>query len=139
MLNATQPRAKQNLKIKEYLPGMVKTSRKTRWLVTSNAPKSVDELGFTSRDEGGAFNWWDVMPPKTEHWGAHYELGRAYAYELLDLLNNPEAEEENTHVMGCISTAIARWMPSVTGAATGMADGFFSVMSEFVATGTVNR
>ena len=132
-------RSSGNLKAKAYLPGTVKASRKTRWVVPTDAPKSVDELGFTSRDEIGAINWWDVIPPKTEYWAAHYELGRAYAYELLDLLNNPEAEGENTHVMGCISTAIARWMRSITGAATGMADGFFSVMSEFVATGTVNR
>ncbi|MBK7002997.1 MAG: hypothetical protein IPH35_24635 [Rhodoferax sp.] len=120
---------------------MVKASRKTRWLVGSAAPKSVDELTFTSRDEKGVINWWSVTVPKTNRWGVHYELGRAYAFELLDLLNIPESTDDDTHVLGCISTAIARWMQTVAGscAATGMADGFFSVISEFVSTGTVNR
>lgn len=140
MSDATHPRSKQNLTAKEYLPGMVKASRKTRWLVHSTSPKSVDELTFTSRDEIGAINWWSVTVPKTEYWGVHYELGRAYAFELLDLLHNPKATDDDTHVLGYISTSIARWMQTVAGsAATGMADGFFAVISEFVSTGTVNR
>ena len=140
MATDTVIRSNGNLKAKPYLPGMVKSSRKTRWLVGSLAPKSTDDLTFTTREENASFNWWNVTPPKTEYWAAHYELGRAYAYELLDLLNNPEAIDDNTHVLGCISTSIARWMPSVAGsAATGMADGFFSVISEFVSTGTADR
>ena len=140
MATETVNQTDKNLKTKPYLPGMVKASRKTRWLVGPHAPKTVDDLTFTSRDEGGRINWWDVTIPKTNYWHVHQMLGRAYAFEVLDLLNNPEAAEDNTHVMGCISGAIARWMPHAMGAAaSGMADGFFGVMSEYISTGTANR
>ena len=140
MATDTVIRSNRNLKTKEYFPGMMKASRKTLWLVGPNAPKSVEELTFTSRNKDGGFDWWSVTVPKTEYWGVHYELGRAYAFELLDLLHNPEATDDDTHVLGCISTSIARWMQTVAGsAATGMADGFFSVISEFVSTGTADR
>lgn len=140
MSNATQPRSNHNLRVKDYIPGMVKASRKTQWLVSSTSAKSADDLSFTSRDEMGHINWWSVTPPKTDYWHVHYTLGRAYAFELLDLLHNPEAKDNNTHALGQISTTIAHWMHTVAGsAASGMADGFFSVISEFVSTGTAGR
>ena len=82
-------RSGRGLKAKAY-PGLgFETSRKTQWLVSSSAPKSVDDLSYTSRDAIGRINWWDVSPPKTNYWGVHQMLGRAYAFEILDLLNNP--------------------------------------------------
>jgi hypothetical protein len=67
-------------------------------------------------------------------------LGRAYAFEVLDLLNNPSAEGENGGTLGYIMAAIARWLPTVSNsAASGIADGFFGVVSEYVATGSASR
>lgn len=132
--------ANNGLKVKPY-PGLgLKASRKTKWLVSNSAPKSVDELNFTARDAQGHIIWWNVTPPKTEYWHVHHELGRAYAFEVLDLLNNPNAERDHERVLGFIMAEIARWLPSVSGsAATGIADGFFGVVSEYVATGTASR
>lgn len=97
----TPVRSSRNLKTKEYFPGMVKASRKTRWLVSSTSPKSVDELTFTSRDELGPINWWDVAIPKTNYWDVHHTLGRAYAFELFDLLHNPEATDDEIQRARC--------------------------------------
>ena len=138
---------RQNMRVKKGLRAkawdgldILETSRKTRWLVTPNAAKSVDELTFTSRDSEGRINWWDVMPPKTDYWHVHEMLGRAYAFEVLDLLNNPKAEHGNEASLGFIIGAIARWLPTVSGtASSGMADGFFRVVSEYVATGSASR
>lgn len=131
---------RRGLKAKPY-PGVgYSTSRKTAWLVSASAPKCADELTFTARDAGGLMIWWDVTPPLTNYWHVHEMLGRAYAFEVLDLLNNPNAEKDNDWILGFILGAIARWLPSVSGsAASGIADGFFKVVSEYVATGTTSR
>lgn len=143
MATETINRSRKNLKVREYapgVPGMVIASRKTRWCVTENSPKSVDELKFTSRDHNGCIRWWDVVVPKTEYWGVHHALGKAYAFEVLDYIHNPEAQDVNGSELGNICGAIARWLPTVAGsAASGMADGFFGVVSEFVSTGTAAR
>jgi hypothetical protein len=140
MSNETVNRSLKNLKVSEYVPGIVKASRKTRWLVSTSSPKCADDLTFTSRDQKGCIRWWDVVVPKTNYWHVHHSLGRAYAFEVLDFLNNPEAQDVNGGELGFICTAIARWLPTVAGsAATGIADGFFGVISEFVSTGTADR
>ena len=140
MSNENVNRSRKNLKVSEYVSGIVKTSRKTRWLITTSSPNCVDNLTFTSRDEKGCIRWWDVVVPKTNYRDVHHSLGRAYAFEVLDFLNNPEAQDVNGCELGFICEAIARWMPTVAGsAATGMADGFFDVISEFVSTGTADR
>lgn len=140
MASETVNRSQKNLKVREYAPGMVTTSRKTKWHVSSSAPKTVDDLSFTSRNHNGIIQWWDVVVPKTDYWHVHHTLGRAYAFEVLDFLNNPESQEVNGHELGFICTAIAKWLPTVAGsAASGMADGFFSAISEFVSNGTADR
>lgn len=63
----------------------------TAWLVSSSSPRNVDELNFTSRDSDGAIRWRDVTPQKIDYYHAHQMLGRTYAFELLDLINNPKA------------------------------------------------
>jgi hypothetical protein len=119
------------------LPGP--TSRTTQWLLGPAAARSVDELSFTTRDELGRIDWWNVTPPKTDYWPAHQQLGRAYAFELLDLLNNPRAVDQQ-RVLSSVLGSIARWLPGVAGTgAEGMADGFFAVVDEYVATGSANR
>jgi hypothetical protein len=114
-------------------------SRRTTWLVPkSGPPKSADDLSFTSRDSEGRINWWDVTPPKTNYWHAHEMLGRAYAFELLDLINRPSKERPNVAAYVC--KAVGQWSMSADRSADGgMADGFFAVIGEFLETGTADR
>lgn len=135
-----QQRTKNGLIVKPIIDSIVRTSRKTNWIVTDRAAQTVDQLSFTSRDSVGRINWWDVKPPKTDYWHAHVILGRAYAFEVLDLLNNPNAKGDNEHTLGYIMDAISRWVatPGIPGA-SGMAHGFFSAISEYVARGTADR
>jgi hypothetical protein len=132
--------ATKGLKVKAMGETMRVASRKTQWIVSAGAAKTVDELTFTSRDAEGRIRWWDVNPPRTDYWPAHRMLGRAYAFEVLDLINNPDATDTPRHQLRCILGAIADWLPTVHGtSASGMADGFHSVISEYVATGTADR
>ncbi|WP_326536856.1 hypothetical protein [Pseudorhodoferax sp.] len=133
-------KTRRGLKAKPF-PGVgFETSRKTAWIVSTNAPKTADELTFTARDAEGRMIWWDVTPPRTNYWHVHEMLGRAYAFEVLDLLNNPSAEKDNEWTVGFTLGAIARWLPDVSGsAASGIADGFFKVIGEYAATGTASR
>lgn len=140
MAAETVKRKANGLRVKPYVGGITETSRKTTWLVTSNAPKTVDQLTFTARDGSGRIDWWCVQPPLTDYWHVHEMLGRAYAFEVLDLLNNPDASDDNEHVLRCILGAISSWLPTVANsAASGIADGFFGVIGEYVATGTASR
>lgn len=111
--------------------------RKTRWHVSNNSPKTVDELPFFGRDERGHAKWWDVTLPKTDYWHAHQMLGRAYAFDLLDLLNNPEGEFPE-HILSFIVGAQIRWQGNdPCGGA--VVHGFHEVLSEYLETGTANR
>jgi hypothetical protein len=105
----------------------------------SGRPESADDLSFTSRDGSGRINWWDVTPPKTDYWHVHEMLGRAYAFELLDLINRPGSKEP-PHVVTYVCQAVGRWSASVkNSAAGGMAAGFFDVIGEFLETGSADR
>lgn len=139
MAEKTSVRAR-GLRVKDYGPTMHETSRRTRWIVSSSSPKSAEELTFTTRLENGNFCWWHVTPPKTTYWHVHQMLGRAYAFEVLDLINNPATPDESRNCLRFILQAIATWLPTVqNSAASGMADGFFEVVDEYVSTGTANR
>jgi len=111
-------------------------ARKTSWYVSANSPKTVDDLNFTSRDEDGVIRWWDVVPPKTDYYHAHQMLGRAYAFELLDLINNPKAKGDNDRVFACIASELVR--QGHTGN-DGLYNGFFEGISEYLVNGTANR
>jgi hypothetical protein len=139
LVEVKNKRGSNRLNVKPPVEDLLTVFRKTKWIISPRSPKTADDLTFTSRDDLGRIRWWDVTPPKTDYWRVHVVLGRAYAFELLDLLNNPESgDEKNT--MSYISQAVCRWGPTVAGtAATGMADGFFAVLSEFLATGTADR
>ncbi len=135
---AKQAMANQNgaLAFKDLGYGL-EVNRRTTWVVTNNSPKSVDDLSFTSRGERGV-TWWDVTPPKTHYWHAHEMLGRAYAFELLDLINRPSKERPN--VAAYVLKAVGQWSVSADRLADGgMADGFFAVIGEFLETGTAAR
>lgn len=111
--------------------------RKSEWYVPGDAPKTADDMTFTSRDLQGRICWWDVTLPKTNYWSAHVVLGRAYAFELLDLINNPEAEESK-HILSYIVGDQMRWKgQDPCGGA--IIEGFHQVISEYLATGKVDR
>jgi hypothetical protein len=140
MATPTVRRISKGLDVSPLTNGSVLARRKTHWVVGADSPRTADQLSFTSRDDEGRICWWSVQPPQTNYWHVHQMLGRAYAFEVLDLLHNPDAEPGNERYLGFIISAIARWLPTVSStAASGIADGFFSVISEYVATGTASR
>ena len=107
------------------------------WHVGDEKIKTPDDLTFTSRNEKGHRCWWDVTPPNTDYWHAHQMLGRAYGFELLDLINNPGAELPE-HFLSCIVDAQMRWQGNdPCGGA--VVHGFHEVLSEYLATGTADR
>lgn len=111
--------------------------RTATWYVPGDAPQTADDLTFTSRDSGGRICWWDVTLPKTDYWSAHVVLGRAYAFEFLDLINNPKAEESE-HILSYVVAAQMRWRGhDPCGGA--IVEGFHQVISEYVTTGRVRR
>jgi len=121
-------------------PSFSEIKKRMRWSVDSSAPKTAEELSFVRRNEKGHMVWWDVTPPKTEYWHAHEMLGRAYAFELLDYVHNPESDAHE-RTIGIVCKAISGWAAATLNrtAACGMQSGFFNVLSEFIRTGTANR
>jgi hypothetical protein len=98
---------------------------------------TVDDLSFTSRDPQGRIRWWDIEYPKTTYWPVHEMLGRAYALELLDLIQNAKevGKPLYKHDFGFIAAEIARQNPPTGGVLTG----FFNTISEALITGEVER
>ncbi|MGL6160449.1 hypothetical protein [Microbulbifer sp.] len=119
----------------QRLNSTAKVNRKAKWRVPDDAPRTVDELNFTSRDPEGRIRWWDITRPKTDYWHALEYLGRGYAFELLDLINNPNKKGEVDHVFRCVAQEIVRERSSDDG----VASGFFAVFSEYMVTGTASR
>jgi hypothetical protein len=131
--------AKKNVVVLQRIDGLPGgyRQRRARWYVPQNAPKDAEDLTFTARDSEGRFSWWDVTLPKTDYWAAHAVLGRAYAFELLDLINNPKAEYHK-QILAFIVEAQMRWRGNdPCGGA--IVHGFHEVLSEYLATGTANR
>jgi hypothetical protein len=98
--------------------------------------RGADSLSFTSREPIGRIRWWDVTPPKTDYWHAHEMLGRAYALELLDLIQD-ENREISDHIFGHIATSIVRQGRTIEN--DGLYIGFFHAISEYLVTGKVKR
>lgn len=131
-------RSNNVVRLKDIGDGMRVANRKTEWILAGKPIQSVDDLSFFHRD-GNGVNWWDVVPPKTSYWHVHQLLGRAYAFELLDLLNNPDAEYPD-RILTCITGAMrkqSKMKNSWEGEA--IQDGFFEVLSEYLGTGKVSR
>lgn len=99
----------------------------------------VDSLTFTSRDSKGLIRWWDVTAPKTDYWHTHYSLGRAYALELIDMIQsaNKRTREEGKHTFGHIASTIVRQADEIPN--DGLYIGFFDTVSECLITGDVAR
>lgn len=108
-----------------------------KYLPSSSAARNVGELSFTSRDHEGRICWWDVTPPKTDYWHVHEMLGRAYAFELLDLIHNSGKDKElHKHAFGSIASEIVRRGHTMN---DGLYYGFFGAISEYLITGEVDR
>lgn len=119
--------------------GMSYTRRAHKWAITGDGPKKPDDLSFTSRDAEGRMVWWNVTPPKTNYWHVHEMLGRAYAFEVLDLLNTPDAECPE-RIVSYITLDMHRWSHTVPWcAAEGIMHGFFDALSEYLVTGSADR
>lgn len=119
--------------------GIKEASRRTRWGIPPNSPLKPEDLNFTGRDEEGRFVWWVVSVPKTDYCHPHHALGKAYAFELLDLMNNPAAEYP-PGILAFVTSAMMRWANQTNAAASeAVIYGFFSVLSEFIGTGTAVR
>jgi hypothetical protein len=125
-------------KAKDVGSGIKEVKRTTKWLVCGSSPKKVEDLPFVG-SVGSSSYWWTVTPPKTDYEGVHRKLGRAYAFDLLDLVHSPDAEIPE-HIIGCIAEAMMRWSRTVEPCAgEAIPHGFFEVLSEYLVTGRVNR
>ena len=126
-------------KIVEIGHGIKEVRRKSVWALTERSPRCVEDLSFTSRDAEGRLCWWDVTPPKTGYYHVHEMLGRAYAFEVLDLMHVPGADYPK-NILAYIANGMATWTPEgVERAAEPIRAGFFGVIGEFVATGDADR
>lgn len=76
----------------------------TQWPVPPTAAKNPEELSFTDVSPS-SFKWWAITPPKTPYTQAHGALGQALAFELLDYLRNPAAQNKS-HALGWIALEI---------------------------------
>ena len=77
--------------------------RPTRFL-TSSVTTKPECLSFTRSGTAG-FKWWNVTPPQTSYTQAHAALGQAFAFELLDYLQNKNARNKS-NVLGYIALEI---------------------------------
>ncbi len=121
------------------------STRELHWSIRPGMPKCADDLSFTSRNEMGRINWWDVSPAKTDYWEVHRQYDRAMALELLDLIHNPEREQnENGRApnwFGEIAGAIARTESECRRKynTDGLGLGFFEAIGEHLINGRYNR
>ncbi len=121
------------------------STRELHWIVSSDAPKCADELSFTSRDEKGRITWRDPSPAKTDYWEVHRQYGRSLAFELLDLIHNPEREQDKDgnadNWFGYIAGEIARKesMMRLKFNTDGLGIGFFEAIGEHLIHGRYNR
>ncbi|MDO8706025.1 MAG: hypothetical protein Q7J84_13870 [Sulfuricaulis sp.] len=117
----------------------IRPKRRPGWILSSKAPRQVTDLPFFNRDSEGRAVWWDVEPPKTNYWPAHYMLGKAYAIDLLNYIHaaRQSGEEISPRIFGCIAGEIAR--KAHTMETDGIYAGFFDTISEYLVTDTVSR
>ncbi len=111
--------------------------KRTKWYVGPNAPATVDDLPFVSKGED-RFSWWDFTPPKTDYWHVHEMLGRAHAFALLDLINNPAADFPEK-IVSYVARDMRQWAQRWPDQACGTTTGFFDVISQFLIHGRADR
>lgn len=98
-----------------------------------------------TRPETGPIKWFDPTPANTDYWEVHRQQGRAMAFELLDLINNPDRERDENgdtpNWFGYIAGAIARTETLMRQKynTDGLGIGFFEAIGEHLMTGGYNR
>ncbi len=88
---------------------------------------TVDSLSFTSRDEKGFIDWFDVEHPDRTSlydWHKEFERGQNFAAEFLRFKNNQDAEM-NGQELGFILNTIARKESVLS---DGLYEGFFTAI-----------
>ncbi len=128
--------SKSKLIVVQSHEGLRQTKRNIKWYVPSQAATKAQDLNFTGKDEQGRMTWWDVTPPKTDYCHPHHALGKAYAFEFLDLIHNPDAEKSE-HMFSFIACEIVRKRLSMPNES--LYAGFFDVISQYLITGEVGR
>jgi hypothetical protein len=94
---------------------------------TNSDVLTVDSLSFTSRDELGHIDWFDVEHPDKNSlydWGKEFKRGKKLAKELLSFKNNPNAEI-NGNQLGFIFAAIVHKESVLP---DGLYEGFFEAI-----------
>ena len=136
----TRDRASPGTRVQDYGAGISAVTRRATWIISTTSPKTVDDLPFVSRSgDGASGSWWDVMPPKTDYYHAHEMLGRAYAFDVLDLMHTPGADCP-PRILEYVMTAVANRQSSIDDwPALAVAQGFFGAISEFLVTGSSDR
>ncbi|MDH5612223.1 MAG: hypothetical protein OEY66_07185 [Gammaproteobacteria bacterium] len=124
----------QVIKLKEYSPGIQQATIKLEWQVSSDAPKTVDDLYFTKREPNGCINWWAVTKP-SNYYSANYMVGRAHAFDVIELMFNPKAKNLNDGLLSNIAINMAENHKTDDG----VMRGFFSAFSELLLNGKVVR
>lgn len=125
--------------------GYVQSTHKLHWIVHPDAPKCADDLSFTSRDEHGRIDWWVVSPADSDYWEVHRQYGRSLAFELLDLIHNPERETDEggnpPNWFAYIASAVVRRDPMIRQKynTDGISAGFFEAIGQHLITGRYNR
>lgn len=108
------------------------------WALPSDAPKSGTDWPFVAPDDVG-LDWFAVSLPPTAYGHPSIELGRAYAFELIDGLRNPDGELGPVH-MGIVFAAIGRWSKNCTHPCMGsFLQGLGAVLGEYIQTHNANR
>ena len=64
-------------------------------------------MSFVERTDSG-IDWFAVRLPKTAYCHPSEALGKAYAFELIDGLRNPDGDVGPIH-MGIVLSALGRW------------------------------
>jgi hypothetical protein len=127
------------MKTKHIDDSLCETEIKRKWLVGSFTPETVDELKFTSRAPDNGIRWWDITPPNTDYYHVHEYLGRAYAFEFLDLIHNPDKKARKKVYKHTLKFIVSDMMRKQEKAPDLVWEGFFDVISEFLIKGKVPR
>ena len=118
--------------------GEGRTIGKGPWAIPRCAAKAGTDMSFVERTESG-LDWFAVRLPKTAYCHPSEALGKAYAFELIDGLRNPDGDVGPIH-MGIVLSALGRWTKGCDH--IGMSSflhGFGHVLGEYIQTHNGSR
>ena len=111
---------------------------KGSWAVPGCSAKAGTDLSFVEHTENG-IDWFAVSLPKTEYGHPSHALGKAYAFELIDGLRNPEGDVGPIH-MGIVMSALGKWARQCHHVGmSGFLQGFGAVLGEYIQTHNAAR